>query len=223
MFKKKLMVVFLLGSIGIVFGPPEGAFTPPFETQPTLRSRITFHVKRINRALRAADESIGAPMRKYNNFILDSAKGFGRLIGVPPHILDRLEPLRIQPLSGGASGVAGESDVASLQSASVAEVAAIRAEGRPTVSFADRFRSLFGRTPKQNAPQTFTDLNSEIDRIDKQVGHLRSLMRDQRRNPLLAKEVLRLLEVRDRLNNELVTRPEWEQSEQKKNKGSNKG
>ncbi len=204
--KKVVMMLLCIGQITMVTGavrPAEIVFERPVGSGPG-----DFNVGPRKEPKWWSLEGIG---KRLNDFVAGRGKGSTSGARVPKSPVVASAPVDVvEPVS-----VAGESGTTLLETPAK-DRTVIGEVGRPTVSFADRFRSLFGRTPKENAPQTFTDFNSEIDRIDEQVGHLRSLMGDQKRNPLLAKEVLRLLEVRNRLNNELVTRPESEQSDEKK-------
>lgn len=207
---KKVIMVLCLGQVTMMYAPEEINFS---DTQPnSVVSRIRFHVRKINRALRAADEALGGPMRKYNNFVLDSAQGIGRFLGVRPNILNLLEPLRIQPPSGGATSVAGGSDVASLQRESVAEVAAIRAEGKPTVNFADQVRSVFGRGSNKVLSRADKELLTErINRIDKEINLLQDTLKniplkEKKRNLKISNMIIRLSEEKKLLSKKLEDR-----------------
>lgn len=92
-----------------------------------------------------------------------------------------------------------------LDGVSAKEVQAIRNAGKPKVSFVDQLRSLSGRRnqPQPASAKTVEEIEKEIKEIDERVSELRELMSDRRRNPISAKEVLRLLEVRKKLQQQL--------------------
>ena len=161
--KKVLMMLLCIGQVAMTTAMHEGKVfhEPPVGQQEGLRRDP---VKPKWWSL----EGIG---KRLNDFVAGRGKGSTSGARVPKSPVVASPPVNVvEPVS-----VAGGSDVASLQSASVAEVAAIRAEGRPTVGFADRFRSLFSRTPKV----TFEELNKRISKITGDITNLNFSRQDK--------------------------------------------
>lgn len=195
--KKVIMMVLCLGQVAMMYAPAEMVYedVPKYDNDELQRPKW-YHF----RARRAYDHF----MRERNNGT------------VPTHSSNSMVARPVD--SATAVTGAGGSDVALLQNESV-EDAAIIAEGKPTVSFADQVRSVFGHRFRTNAfktsaefeHKTFNELNDRLKVIEQDIENLRVTLgeiplKEKNLNLRISNMIIRLSEEKKLLSKKLEDR-----------------